>query len=300
MPVVGDSRTGRGLVDAADPARPFDGYTRFDQFHANLGISSSLLTSRLRRLVAEGLLERRQYQQHPPRSEYLLTELGRSLRPVIVVLAAWGNDRLGPDERSMVLVDAETGAEAQPVVVDRATGRRLDGDDFVFSAGPAASQPFRDRYRDRPSPTPMSRAERILDRVRAIPEGSVRTYADIDPKAPRVVGRTLATTAERVPWHRVVRADGSAPMGADQLELLRNEGVPLPRRTCRPRPRPVFPPGASRLRQRRSGKAVVMERRQLVWRGVSVASSTLAAGAARAGRGHRLGEVEARAGTDRL
>ena len=219
--LVGDWWTLLILHDA------FDGYTRFDQFHANLGISSSLLTSRLRRLVAEGLLERRQYQQHPPRSEYLLTELGRSLRPVIVVLAAWGNDRLGPDERSMVLVDAETGAEAQPVVVDRATGRRLDGDDFVFSAGPAASQPFRDRYRDRPSPTPMSRAERILDRVRAIPEGSVRTYADIDPKAPRVVGRTLATTAERVPWHRVVRADGSAPMGADQLELLRNEGVPL-------------------------------------------------------------------------
>ena len=40
----------------------FDGYTRFDEFQANLGISSSLLTSRLKRLVANGLLERRQYQ----------------------------------------------------------------------------------------------------------------------------------------------------------------------------------------------------------------------------------------------
>src|SRR6266568_853460 len=89
----------------------FDGYTRFDQFQANLGISSSLLTSRLRRLVVNGLLERRQYQLHPPRYEYVLTELGRSLRPVIVVLAAWGNARLDPNERSMVLVDAETGAE---------------------------------------------------------------------------------------------------------------------------------------------------------------------------------------------
>jgi DNA-binding HxlR family transcriptional regulator/alkylated DNA nucleotide flippase Atl1 len=219
--LVGDWWTLLILHDA------FDGYTRFDQFHANLGISSSLLTSRLKRLVADGLLERRQYQQHPPRSEYVLTDLGRSLRPVIVVLAGWGNARLEPHQRSMVLVDADTGAEAEPIVIDRATGRRLDGDDFVFTAGPAASQPFRDRYQDRPSPTTASRTDRILNEVRAIPKGSVRTYADIDPKAPRLVGRTLATTPEHVPWHRVVRADGSAPMGPHQLELLHNEGVPL-------------------------------------------------------------------------
>jgi DNA-binding HxlR family transcriptional regulator len=130
----------------------FDGFSRFDQFQENLGISSSLLTSRLKRLVASGLLERRQYQTHPPRYEYVLTELGRSLRPVVVVLAGWGNARLAPDERSMVLVDAETGVEAEPVVVDRATGRRVDGSDFVFTAGPAASKPFRDRYQDRPRP----------------------------------------------------------------------------------------------------------------------------------------------------
>jgi len=131
----------------------FDGYTRFDQFQENLGISSSLLTSRLKRLVAHGLLERRQYQTNPPRHEYVLTELGRSLRPVVVVLAAWGNARLPADQRSMVLIDAETGTEAEPVVVDRVTGRRVDGPDFVFTAGPAASKPFRDRYHDRPTPT---------------------------------------------------------------------------------------------------------------------------------------------------
>jgi DNA-binding HxlR family transcriptional regulator len=130
----------------------FDGYTRFDQFQENLGISSSLLTSRLRRLVANGLLERRQYQEHPPRYEYLLTEVGRSLRPVIVVLAAWGNSRLAPGDQSMVLVDARTGVVAEPVVVDRATGRRVDGPDFVFTAGPAASKPFLDRYQGHPAP----------------------------------------------------------------------------------------------------------------------------------------------------
>jgi len=131
----------------------FDGFTRFDQFQENLGISSSLLTSRLKRLVANGLLERRQYQTNPPRHEYVLTELGRSLRPVIVALAGWGNARLPREQRSMILVDVETGQEAEPVVVDEATGRRLDEPNFVFTAGPAASKPFRDRYRERPQRT---------------------------------------------------------------------------------------------------------------------------------------------------
>jgi len=133
----------------------------------------------------------------------------------------------------MVLVDSETGVEAEPILVDRSSGRRVDGPDFVFSAGPAASKPFRDRYEGRPGPSNSagrgreSRTARILERVRAIPRGSVQTYSGIDPDAPRVVGRVLATTHEKVPWHRVVRADGSAPMGADQLALLRKERVPM-------------------------------------------------------------------------
>jgi DNA-binding HxlR family transcriptional regulator len=126
----------------------FDGYSRFDQFQENMKISTSMLTSRLKSLVANGLLERKPYQTNPVRHEYVLTELGRSLRPVLVALAAWGNSRLDRPERSMILVDAVTGEEAEPVLVDRATGRRLDGNDFVFTAGPAASAAFRDRYAD--------------------------------------------------------------------------------------------------------------------------------------------------------
>ena len=60
--------------------------------------------------------------------------------------------RLAPRERSMVLVDAQTRAEAEPVPVDGATGRRVDGPDFVFTAGPAASRPFQDRYAAHPKP----------------------------------------------------------------------------------------------------------------------------------------------------
>jgi methylated-DNA-protein-cysteine methyltransferase-like protein len=72
-----------------------------------------------------------------------------------------------------------------------------------------------------------SRADRIIERIRAIPEGFVRTYGDIDPRAPRLVGLILSRTHEDIPWQRVVRADGSLPKGAKQRALLLREGVPM-------------------------------------------------------------------------
>jgi methylated-DNA-protein-cysteine methyltransferase-like protein len=77
---------------------------------------------------------------------------------------------------------------------------------------------------------PVDAADRtasILRGVRAIPEGYVRSYGDLDPGAPRLVGRVLATTEEDVPWHRVVRADGGVPMGERQRALLEAEDVPM-------------------------------------------------------------------------
>jgi methylated-DNA-protein-cysteine methyltransferase related protein len=72
-----------------------------------------------------------------------------------------------------------------------------------------------------------SRIEAILERIRDIPPGHVQAYSDIDPHAPRLVGRVLATSHEAVPWHRVIRADGTIPKGRRQRELLRAEGVPM-------------------------------------------------------------------------
>jgi methylated-DNA-protein-cysteine methyltransferase related protein len=72
-----------------------------------------------------------------------------------------------------------------------------------------------------------ARVARIVARVREIPEGFVRTYGDIDPGAPRLVGHVLATTDEDLPWHRVVRADGSLAQGKRQRALLHREGIPL-------------------------------------------------------------------------
>ena len=72
------------------------------------------------------------------------------------------------------------------------------------------------------------RESRILERVRATPEGFVRSYGDVSPGAPRVAGAVLSEcTDPTVPWHRIVRADGSLAKGARQRVLLEAEGVPF-------------------------------------------------------------------------
>ncbi len=66
----------------------------------------------------------------------------------------------------------------------------------------------------------------VLDRIRSIPPGRVAAYSDITPGAPRHAGRVLSDAHEPdLPWHRVVRADGSLAKGARQKELLIAEGV---------------------------------------------------------------------------
>ena len=72
-----------------------------------------------------------------------------------------------------------------------------------------------------------ARVEAIVERIRDIPRGHVQTYGDIDPVAPRLVGRVLATTHDDLPWFRVVRADGTIPKGERQRNLLIEDGVPM-------------------------------------------------------------------------
>jgi DNA-binding HxlR family transcriptional regulator len=101
----------------------FHGLTRFDQFQKSLGIAPNMLTRRLNALVDSGLLARRRYSERPPRDEYVLTESGRDFRPVLWSLLAWGNKHCAPEGPSIVVVDSETGAVADPVLIDRNTGK---------------------------------------------------------------------------------------------------------------------------------------------------------------------------------
>ena len=80
------------------------GTRRFDDFEAVLGIGRNILTRRLNGLVDQGLLRRVEYQQHPPRNEYRLTDKGRDAYPVLAAMAAWGDRWLtGPEGTPLVL-----------------------------------------------------------------------------------------------------------------------------------------------------------------------------------------------------
>jgi DNA-binding HxlR family transcriptional regulator len=126
------------------------GMTRFDEFQDSLGIAPNMLTRRLNALVEAGLLERHRYSEHPPRHEYRLTERGRDFRPVLVAMLAWGNRHFAPEGPSVMIVDAKTGAPADPIMVDRATMRPLVEPDYTLAPGPAAGESTRRRLASGP------------------------------------------------------------------------------------------------------------------------------------------------------
>jgi DNA-binding HxlR family transcriptional regulator len=110
----------------------FYGTTRFDGFERTLRIGRNVLTQRLNRLVDEGVLERVPYQQRPVRYDYLLTEKGRELFPIIAAINRWGDRWLAPDAGPPVVLhhtscDQDTAAAVvcehcrEPLTVDAIT-----------------------------------------------------------------------------------------------------------------------------------------------------------------------------------
>jgi DNA-binding HxlR family transcriptional regulator len=122
------------------------GLTRFDDFQKSLGIAPNMLARRLNALVKSGLLERRRYNDRPPRDEYLLTERGRDFRPVVLSLLAWGNRHFAPEGASVVVVNRKTGAPVDPILADPATGRPIEEPNYTLAAGPAAGPRTLQRY----------------------------------------------------------------------------------------------------------------------------------------------------------
>ena len=103
------------------------GVRRFEDFQRTLGVPRAILAKRLERLVAEGLLVREAYQDRPLRHEYRLTDKGRAFFDVLAAMWRWGEDWLWPEgEPPVELVDRETGRRIRPVVVDEASGERIE------------------------------------------------------------------------------------------------------------------------------------------------------------------------------
>jgi len=89
-----------------------------------LGIAPNILTKRLAALVEAGLLERRRYNDRPPRDEYVLTEAGRDYLPVLQALGGWARKHFGEGAMSD-LIETSSGRTITPLVVDAETGAPL-------------------------------------------------------------------------------------------------------------------------------------------------------------------------------
>ncbi len=115
------------------------GIDRFDDLAEDLGISRNLLTARLNHLTEHGIVARRAYSERPPRFRYVLTDAGRALMPVLIVLTAWGDrwatPEVGPPLRFR---HRSCGQVFTPVVSCSACGQPLGPGEVEALPGPGA------------------------------------------------------------------------------------------------------------------------------------------------------------------
>lgn len=129
LDVIGERWTLLILRDA------FFGKKRFEEFQKGLDIARNILTSRLGRLVSEGILEKRLVEAG--RYEYVLTAKGLDLQPVLLAMTHWG-DRYKPHPKGkrVVFVERATGAPIAPMAVRSGDGRVLGAREIRATPGP--------------------------------------------------------------------------------------------------------------------------------------------------------------------
>jgi DNA-binding HxlR family transcriptional regulator len=115
------------------------GVHRFDGIARNTGAPRDILTNRLRRLEAAGVLEKRLYQERPPRYEYRLTEAGDEIRPILLSLAEWGARWASPER--VTVWEHDCGAELELQHTCAACGGEVTGRDVrVKTYAPVAAR----------------------------------------------------------------------------------------------------------------------------------------------------------------
>ena len=118
----------------------FNGNRRFSEMQRSLGVARNVLTSRLQRLVDEGILERRPYSEKPERYEYFLTEKGLDLWPLMIALMQWGDKHEPlPDGPPMLVVHrGECGGEIDDRRICTRCGKKLTVRETQALEGPGA------------------------------------------------------------------------------------------------------------------------------------------------------------------
>ncbi|HEY6276221.1 MAG TPA: helix-turn-helix domain-containing protein [Streptosporangiaceae bacterium] len=112
------------------------GWNRFDEIHGHLGVARNILKARLDTLVGQGMVERRRYQQHPDRYEYLPTEKALDFVPVLLSIVAWGDRWTALDGPPMLFTHRRCGHDTTATVVCSACAAPLAHDELGFRPGP--------------------------------------------------------------------------------------------------------------------------------------------------------------------
>jgi DNA-binding HxlR family transcriptional regulator len=122
------------------------GRRRFDEMQEELGIATNVLSQRLGTLVDEGILEKRRYIEHPARYEYVLTDKGRDLIPILLAFLRWGDryttGRSGPPVET---VHIKCGHAFHMVPTCSHCGEEVDPRDMQPRLGPGATTEQRNR-----------------------------------------------------------------------------------------------------------------------------------------------------------
>ncbi|MFF8730281.1 winged helix-turn-helix transcriptional regulator [Streptomyces sp. NPDC015171] len=111
------------------------GVRRYNDFLGHLGIPRAVLSARLRTLTEEGLLEKRRYQEAPPRDEYVITERGAALWPALRALGQWGRDHID-ESRLRTFRHVDCGGRVESYGTCAACGTLVPVADVVMMPGP--------------------------------------------------------------------------------------------------------------------------------------------------------------------
>jgi DNA-binding HxlR family transcriptional regulator len=127
----------------------FLGTRRFEEFQGRLGIARNILTTRLKKLCANRILDRVPVKEGAKRHEYVLTRKGKDMMPLLVALTQWGDKWVfGENNEPVVFLDRERGLPISPVQVYSARGEVLRPRDIMISAGPGATPEARARIEE--------------------------------------------------------------------------------------------------------------------------------------------------------
>ncbi len=120
----------------------FFGVTRFEEFQDRLGIARNVLATRLDTLVAHGVLERRPYDEARSRYDYVLTDKGKALWPVLVTIRQWGDEWvLGAGNEPVHLVHTTCGHRSAAVLHCDHCGEAIHRRDVRVRPGPGRHDP---------------------------------------------------------------------------------------------------------------------------------------------------------------